>query len=194
MIKRLGFVTGRPDTDRATIEEACRRRVVEALAAPGEVRAARAVICTLLPDQGGPARHDVVSEEWFDDADHLRRFEDWLSGPQGAPLVGALARVTVSDGSPAGSAVVWADEVVMRGDEWLDRRWTDGSPRFKHMALAVRAPGLTPATFSERWRDHAGRARTGDSASSPIPEDVRGLAYVQNHPLRTTERSASTTP
>jgi hypothetical protein len=56
------------------------------------------------------------------------------------------------------------------------------------MAIAVRADGLTPAEFSARWRDHAGRVRRpGAASASVIPESARGRAYVQNHPCpRTT--------
>jgi hypothetical protein len=46
------------------------------------------------------------------------------------------------------------------------------------MAVARRAPGLTPAEFSARWQRRAGRV-----GATPIPEVARGCAYAQNHPL-----------
>lgn len=69
-----------------------------------------------------------------------------------------------------------AEESVLRGSRWLSRRWETGGERLKHMALAVRAGGLTRAEFSRRWRAHAGTA-----GGTPIPDPARGLAYVQNH-------------
>ena len=62
------------------------------------------------------------------------------------------------------------------------------------MALARRASALTATEFSERWRSHAGHlgpklrsAGVTSDSSAPqllvIPADVRGLAYIQNHPL-----------
>jgi len=87
------------------------------------------------------------------------------------------------DGSdlPGGMAV---EEVVLRGAEWLDERWRSGGARYKHVALAARSPGLTPAEFAERWRAHAGTASTaGDGPAVAIPERARGTAYVQDHPV-----------
>ena len=71
-----------------------------------------------------------------------------------------------------------AEEVVLRGADWLDQRWRDGGERFKHIALTRRAGGLTQAEFSERWRDHGGTVGT-----TPIPDLVKGCAYAQNHPV-----------
>jgi hypothetical protein len=38
---------------------------------------------------------------------------------------------------------------------------------------------LSPEEFSARWRVEAGRL-----GGQQIPDDVRGSAYVQNHPVR----------
>lgn len=118
-------------------------------------------------------KHDGVRLDWFSDPDHLDRYECWW------------AEVVASSPRPVGApAVVVAEEVVLRGDEWLSRRWQEGGEKLKHMAIARRADGLTPAGFAERWRSHAGRApRPGGGPDIIIPEEVRGLAYVQNHPL-----------
>lgn len=150
MIKRITFVTGHGDAAAGTLD------------APPDIRPSRVAVSTTLPDLTGPEpRHDGIVIEWFADADHLRRFEAWLGAPDRA----------------AGPVLV-TEESVMRGAEWLDQRWRDGGEKLKHMAVAVRAEGLAPAEFSERWRAHSGRN---------IPDRVRGLAYVQNHPCpRTT--------
>jgi len=81
------------------------------------------------------------------------------------------------------SPEIVVDEVVLRGDDWLDQRWRDGSDQLKHLALARRAEGLTIEEFSERWQAHAGHVSTpgARSPSSAIPAEVQGLAYVQNH-------------
>jgi hypothetical protein len=80
---------------------------------------------------------------------------------------------------------VVVDEVVLRGADWLAERWLDGGPRYKHLALARRADGLSALEFSRRWREHAGQVGGASSSAppTPIPEDVRGQAYVQNHPV-----------
>jgi hypothetical protein len=67
---------------------------------------------------------------------------------------------------------------LQRFTEWLATQPAESvadpgaSPKLKHMAIAVRAAGLTPAEFSRRWRGHAGQ----------LPLEISGLAYVQNHP------------
>jgi hypothetical protein len=160
LIKRLHFVTD--PTWLGRIDEA-----IEATrAAPADARPTRTTLSTVLTlDDDEPPRHVAVVEEWFLDEAHLQR----------AGLPDESLR-------SAGTSVL-ADAVVLRGADWLERRWAEGGPRFKHMALAVRAAGLTPEEFSTRWRDHAGLARTGASSPPvPIPDDVKGMAYVQDHP------------
>jgi hypothetical protein len=84
-----------------------------------------------------------------------------------------------------------ADELVLRGADWLDRRWREGSPKLKHMALARKAHGLSAAEFSERWRNRPGQLGGGPSAPViTIPDAARGHAYVQNHPRQPIEPSA----
>ena len=46
------------------------------------------------------------------------------------------------------------------------------------MSVARRNPALSRAELAERWRAEAGRL-----GAEAIPDDVRGLAYVQDHPL-----------
>jgi hypothetical protein len=92
-------------------------------------------------------------------------------------------RVDASLGQTDEAHVIVAEEVIQRGSDWLASRWNTGGRRWKHVSLARRAAGLTQAEFSERWRNHAGRATTKNAAFAPIPAAARGLAYVQNHPL-----------
>jgi hypothetical protein len=117
---------------------------------PAAARPLRVAVCTELSGD------TVITLEWFTDERHLALFSDWLPGP--AP---GLVAVTA--------------EAVLRGADWLDGRWRDGGDRYKHMALAKRAAGLTREEFSRRWRGHAGAG---------IPAEIRGRAYVQNHALR----------
>jgi hypothetical protein len=100
---------------------------------------------------------ESISIEWFEDHAHLERFDRWRSEKSGGALV--------------------ADELVLRGGDWLDQRWRDGGERLKHMAIASRAPGLTPEEFSVRWKYRAGKV-----GHVSIPDRARGCAYVQNHP------------
>ncbi len=82
-----------------------------------------------------------------------------------------------SEPADEGALVVTVDEDVVRGAEALAARWAEGGERFKMMSFGRRNPALTRAGFVERWRAEAGRLG-GDR----IPDDLRGLAYVQNHP------------
>lgn len=165
MIKRISFAAQREDLAFAAF----------AGRAPSGVRPSRVVVCTILPELTGPdPRHDGVVIEWFADTAHLRRFQDWNAPGGRVPW----------------SPVIVAEEAVLRGAGWLDRRWRDGGDRLKHMALAVRAAGLTPAEFSRAWRSRAGQVRrAGATRVTAIPDEVRGRAYVQNHPDPAEERA-----
>jgi hypothetical protein len=159
-----------------------RLAVLAAGDAPADVRPFRVSVCTTVPEAGGPAPpHDGAVFEWFRDRGHAARFETWRTArPVGAPDRHLAAMV--EEGS---SPVLLADEVVLRGADWLERRWAEGGPKLKHVALAQRAEGLSPEEFSRRWKDQAGQVRLGGASPSQptrIPDDVRGLAYVQNHP------------
>lgn len=77
-----------------------------------------------------------------------------------------------------GTWQVVAEELVLRGHDYLRARWEAGGRRYKMMSFGRRNPRLSVEEFSARWRSHAGRL-----GGERIPDDVRGLAYVQNHPL-----------
>ncbi|MCB1015642.1 MAG: EthD domain-containing protein [Acidimicrobiales bacterium] len=130
--------------------------VVARLAATGPRRLA---VNRVLPERSDPGTGvDAVVVEW----------------PRGG------------DGGPGrpGEPVLAVDEVVLRGAAWLDARWRDGGDRYKHVALATRSPGLTPAEFAARWRAHAGTATPSSGGPAvAVPEEARGRAYVQDHPV-----------
>lgn len=181
MIRGIRFVTRKAGVPLEEFAETWPSAVASAVAqSPPGVRPARVALCVALPDLTGPDPvHDGVELGWFTDANHLRRFRSWLGTPGGWPVLSRLDRVVDSDVSPA----VVAEEAVLRGADWLDRRWREGGTRLKHMAVAVRAPILTPAEFAARWRGHAGRVRPSGAAQAvAIPEQARGRAYVQSHP------------
>jgi hypothetical protein len=163
VIKRISFAARREDLTFATD-------------APPGVRPSRVTLCTILPELTGPdPRHDGILMEWFADAAHLRRYQDRLGGGPDPETF---------------KTMIVAEEAVLRGAGWLDRRWRDGGDRLKHMALAVRAAGLTPAEFSRAWRSRAGQVRrAGATQVTAIPDEVRGRAYVQNHPDLAGERA-----
>ncbi|MCX4092572.1 EthD domain-containing protein [Nocardia sp. alder85J] len=178
MIKRIRFAT-RPGSLRTQDFPLLWRSAVGAAAeAPAEVRPLRIAVCTTAPNIGElRPRHDGVGIEWFRDAGQLAQYERWLTTAGGRAVA---AGVTAVGGDP----VVCADEAVLRGADWLSGRWHQGGVKLKHMALAVRAPSLTAADFADRWRGHAGTAPGPTPvAATIIPDHVRGLAYVQNHPL-----------
>jgi hypothetical protein len=115
-----------------------------------------------LGEAGSP--FGAMDVQWFPDLDAALANEAWLAG------VGLEAS--------AGSRLIVADEVVLRGQGWLADRWASGGERYKMLSFGRRHPELSPQEFSERWRAEAGRLGGGS-----IPEEVRGQAYVQNHPV-----------
>ena len=181
MIKRIQFATRSKDLPESAFPAAWRQVVTAAADVPPEARPSRIAVCTTLADLTGPnPKHDGIGVEWFADPAHLERFTRWLETPGGLALRDLLDRIVDRDASPA----VVADESVLRGPDWLERRWRDGGEKLKHMAIALRAAELTPAEFAQRWRSRPGQIRRPGSAQATvmIPDEARGLAYVQNHP------------
>jgi hypothetical protein len=181
VIKRIRFATRRTGVAGAVFVDGLRRAAGAAAATPPFVRPTRITVATNLDELVPDPRHDGVILEWFTDLEHVEMFDAWQATGEGAPT-DELANVL--DG--AASPVVVADEHVLRGGDWLDAQWargdTVGTVRLKHLALATRADGLTPAQFAERWAGRAGQVRGPAAEVVVIPEDVRGQAYVQNRP------------
>lgn len=177
MIKRLQFATRAGELDAGEFDGAWRDVVASTAGAPTHVRPVRVTASTTLRSFDEQPHHDAMAAWWFADEEGVARFEAWLDASD--EVSAAIDRIVDRDRSPT----VVAEEVVVRGEDWLDRRWSGGGAMVKHVALAVRADALTPGAFSARWRDHAGRARAGrDRAPIPIPDAARGQAYVQDHP------------
>jgi len=159
MLKRIELVRGSHEL------QLWRQAVAHAASDAGPVRA---VACTSERVSADEPAYAALSIAWFADLASLLRFEAQL-GPT-TPRI-----------DPGASVRIVAEEVVLRGADWLAQRWTLGGPKWKHMALARRAADLTPAEFCARWRTRSGRI--GGAVAVTIPERARGLAYVQNHPL-----------
>lgn len=181
MIKRIQFVRRGVGVHAERfalrwVQECARVRHV-----PAEVRPLRVVACvaldSLLQD---PAPHDAVRMDWFAAETSLRAYERWWQANH------KLHGQVLEQLAPEAMQEVVAEEHVLRGAQWLQQRWSDGA-KFKHMALARRAHGLTPQEFADRWRAKAGKlqapAAGGGRTLAPIPDTVKGCAYVQNHPL-----------
>lgn len=77
-----------------------------------------------------------------------------------------------------GSVAIVVEEVVGRGADALTARWADGGPRPKMMSFGRRARTLSREDFADRWR-----AEAGSLGGEPMPDEVRGIAYVQDHPV-----------
>jgi hypothetical protein len=181
LIKRFSFADRPPGVGAHGFELAWRRAAAGlAAATPVEVGPVRVAVSIAVGQVAAlvdvASRHDAVTIEWFADAEGEARHQDWSASAGGRARLAEHAAPSTID-----TMVVVADEVVLRGADWLTRRWVDGGDRFKHMAVARRALGLTAAQFAQRWRDHAGHVG-GSGGSTAIPAEVRGLAYIQNHP------------
>lgn len=149
MIKRLWFSPARHGDDPPW------RR---SLRAPEESRPVRVTESITLMELAPDAPWAQLGTAWFHDPEHLDRFDAW--------------------GGAASDASMVVEEIVLRGADWLEQRWAAGGVRFKQVALARRAAGLSGAEFSRRWRSHAGSV-----GATPIPDAARGQAYAQGHPL-----------
>ena len=177
MIKRIRLATGKGGLARDEFTRRWREAVAVSASAPGPARPSRVTVSTALPDVVANQKYDGVALEWFTDREHLLRFESWLLTP-----AGHASRLLMDEAvEPGTSPVVVTDERVVRGADWLERRWQDGGPKIKQLAIATRARGLALAQFLDLWR-----ARAGTIGATPIPDAYRGLAYTQNHP-RVTE-------
>ena len=177
MIKRIRLATAKRGLGREEFAGGWREAVAAAASAPERVRPVRLTVSVSLPEIAAGQRHDGVALEWFGDREHLRRFESWLGTPPGRAVQRLRSEVLELDASP----VVVASEHVVGGADWLERRWQEGGPKLKQLAIAIRADGLTLPQFLERWRGRAGRV--GRAGRAPIPDAICGLADVQNHPL-----------
>lgn len=173
-VKVVRFIAGGPSLpDELRSRWALALRPDQAVArAAGSGRPARVALAVPVDLPGlPPPRFAAIDIQWFADNAAALANDAWLSAtdPQlctGSSLLGA------------GSCQVVADEVVLRGGDYLATRWAQGGDRYKAMHFGRRNPALTRAEFSDRWRHQAGRL--GDEE---IPADVRGLAYIQNHPV-----------
>jgi len=183
MIKRFGFVNRHSSLSPSEFAAVWSATATLVREAPADVRPLRAVTCTTLHGVvGTEAPYDGITVEWFADLVALQRFEAWLATRQGCVL-GSVSSAKAHDATTQ----IVADEAVMRGADWLLRRWQGGETKLKHMALARRAHGLSAAEFSARWRSRPGTV--GGAGAAPaivIPEQARGHAYVQNHPVANT--------
>lgn len=186
MIKRIQFFSRRAEISPAEFQTRWLHAFTQALRVDAPARAVANIVLHDVP--GCEAAHDAISMEWFDSTDPYVAM----------PWEATSARHDRTDLQPfeeLGDAEAYrciiADELVLRGADWLDRRWLEAAPKFKHMALARRAHGLSAAEFSERWRNRAGQLGGGSSAPViTIPDAARGHAYVQNHPCQLVDPSA----
>jgi EthD domain len=174
-VKVIRFLAGEP-----SLGDTLRSRWARALAgdagatgAESSGRPIRAAVMTPLEVPGLPApRFAAIDIQWFADARGALANDAWLAG-----VAPGLCRGSLPDHGDSCHLV--AEEVVLRGHDYLDARWGGGGDRLKMMSFGRRNPRLTLAEFSARWRGQAGRL-----GGQSIPDEVRGLAYVQNHPVR----------
>lgn len=153
MSKRIRLARARAGVDPRRFQRHWRRAVEELM---DRARPEAAVVGFALGEEERP--YGGISMAWFAGEADLAGVPDDESLPTADEVVG-----------------VAVDEEVVRGADWLAAR-SVGDEWYVHMALTPRAPGLSREEFRRRWREHA------RPATNPVPESVRGLAYVQNHP------------
>jgi hypothetical protein len=185
VIKRIRFASRRSGVSADELVAGWRAAAGGAAEAPVDVRPLRSTVSISLPEVTELAPvHDAVGFEWFTDPAHLDRYTRWFDTFEGQSAESQLARLV----QPS-SRIIVAEEKVVRGVDWLAQWWRGDGEVFKHMAVAVRAVGMTPAEFSLAWSGHAGTVSSAGTdkpaAIVVIPAEVRGEAYVQNHPLLT---------
>lgn len=165
LIKRIQFLSRRAGLLASEFESRLLNAFEIVYASPVGTPPLRAVACIVAQVAAAEAPHDAIVMEWF-------------AGP--VPSMPLMAAEFIH---PIATAHLLAEEAVLRGADWLERRWTTREVKWKHMALACRASGLSAAEFSDRWRNRPGRI--GGASGAPaieIPAAAKGCAYVQNHP------------
>jgi hypothetical protein len=178
VIKRITFASRRTDLTRASFASVWPEAVAGSSEAPAELRPVRVTVATSLAQlMPGDAPHDGVATAWFTDDEHLAQFDAWLGTAHGRSVRGRIVQLIDDDAS---SAIV-AEEAILRGADWLDEHWREGSDQLKHLVLARRAPGLSSAEFADRSQARGVRSGT-DLAATVVPDEVGGRAYVENHP------------
>jgi hypothetical protein len=156
------------DTDRSLTDELKDRWKAALARGPAEGGPSRVAVAWPLES---PAEFAAIDMLWFDAREAALSHDEWIASVD--------ADLVLEAGTGSGrSCQVVAEEVVLRGPEYLENRWRQGGSRLKMMSFGKRNPALTLAEFSREWRNHSGRL--GDEE---IPAGIRGLAYVQNHPI-----------
>jgi hypothetical protein len=155
--KVVRFVAHRPEDLRSWW-----RDVLGAEGAPVRVELSTAITLLDLPAPSFAA----VDVLWFADGAAAADHDAWFRA--NAPAI------ALDDDSRA----LVVEEVVVRGADHLAARRLDGNLGYKMMSFGRRSPDLSRAQFVERWRREAGRM-----GGEVIPDDVRGQAYVQDHPV-----------
>ena len=173
LIKRIRLAVGKSGRGHEEFSRRWRAAVAAAASAPEPARPVRLTVSMALREVAADQEYDGIALEWFTTEEHLLRYEAWLRTTDGQEQERLLGEAIELETSP----VVVSDERVVRGAEWLERRWQDAGPKLKQLAIARRADGLTLPQFLELWR-----SRAGSIGSAPIPGAFRGLAYIQNHP------------
>src|SRR6204780_5875892 len=140
LIKRIRRAPAKRGLGREEFAGGWREAVAAAASAPERVRPVRLTVSVSLSEIAADQRHDGVALEWFGDREHLRRFESWLGTPPGQAGQRLRSEVIEFDASP----VVVTGERVAWGADWLERRWQEGGPKLKQVAIATRAGGPTP--------------------------------------------------
>ncbi len=167
MFKVLRFLDGQPG-----LAETLASHWAQALGARPSDPPVRVSVAAPLTEAGfPPPPFAAVDIQWFTDRGAALETD--------ARLTAANPELRIGSSLLGGSSCsVVAEEVVMRGEDYIDLRWQTGGDRLKMMSFGKRNPRLTLEEFLERWRGQAGRL-----GGEAIPEQARGLAYIQNHPL-----------
>jgi hypothetical protein len=173
-LKVMRFVGGDPSP---SLDASLRSQWERALASDGidhPGRPRRVAIGAPLTEAGfPPSPYAAVDVQWFTDKDAVRRNDAWL-----------VSAGLGTDTLPDGTGVFVAEELVLRGEDYLAQRWKAGGEGYKMMSTSRRNPRLTIEEFSAGWRSQAGKL--GDET---IPPEAQGLAYAQNHPVPLDERT-----
>lgn len=166
--KVLRFLDGESSED---LRARWSRAMADGAAVPG--RPTRLIVALSLLESGfPPPRFTAVDIQWFASADDALANEDWLAGVEPDLCLGSPSLGTTS------CRVVASEQVLRGADALAHLHGAESELPTMMMSFAKRRPGLTLTRFLDRWRDEAGRLGGTD-----IPEQIRGLAYVQNHPL-----------
>ena len=169
MIKTFSILRRNPTIEREEFV-AQWRAFDEELIRTAPVVPERLVHCNALKLGRSEPHHDGCGIIWHADA---RSRDDFFEFARSGDRADRWAEIV----DPVATIEMVTDERIVRGDDWLESRWTDRADETVYMLLGFieRKAPMTIAEFRDYWWD-----THRPLANRLIPVEAQASAYVQN--------------